>query len=238
MKRFYKVVSTRGEQGGFAILLDGKPVKTPLKNPLIAPTRPLAGAIMKEWAGQKEAIVPHEMPLTQILNTKIDRVAAQRAAMEKTLLEYLDTDLLCYPAPHPPELVKLQAEAWAPWRAWFEKKSGAKLLTTTKLEALRQPEEAHAFAKKFAAALDDDHFTVFQLAASLTGSLILAMAFTDRALGPDEIFACARVEERYKAGLYDEKKHGPDPAQEKKDMEILRDLKAAAVWLMGIISHG
>ena len=81
MKRFDKLVSTQSRSGGFLITLDGRPVKTALKNELLAPAEELANAIVLEWSEQEEDIIPDSMPLTQILSTKIDRVSHEREAM-------------------------------------------------------------------------------------------------------------------------------------------------------------
>ena len=231
MKRFYKLVSTRAEQGGFAVLLDGKPVKTPGRNLLFAPNQAIADEVMREWMAQVDQIRPQDMPFTQILSAKLDRVASMRAGMYRVILDYLDTDLICYRAVAPPEVASLQAEAWDPWLQWFEQKFNVRLLTTEKLEALKQPKTAHDVAKKFVEALSDDQFTILQILTPLVGSLILAMAFVEGALNPDQIFACARVEERYKATLYNEEKYGPDPAQEKKDRAMMIDLRATEEYL-------
>lgn len=231
MKRFYKLVSTRAEAGGYAVLLDGKPVKTPGKNPLLLATEKLADAVQAEWAAQGDKIIPADMPLTQIASTCIDRVAAERPAMEKTVLEYLDTDLLCYRAEHPPELAAEQAKIWDPHLAWAARIFGAPFLTTTRLGALEQPEKIHAAARAFVKNLDNDRFTVFQLVTAAGGSFILAAALAEGAITPGDLFAAARVEEGFKARLYDEAKYGPDPAQEKKDAALERDLTAAALYI-------
>ena len=107
MKRFYTLASTQEKNGQYYITLDGKTVKTQSGHDLGTPSKALAEAIMAEWAAQGEEILPDSMPLTQILNTKIDRVSEQRDVMSKTLLNYLDTDLLCYRANEPEELIKI-----------------------------------------------------------------------------------------------------------------------------------
>ena len=55
--------------------LDGKPVRTPARRPLAAPTRELAQAIADEWQAQTEVIDPANMPLTRLANSIIDGVA-------------------------------------------------------------------------------------------------------------------------------------------------------------------
>ena len=116
MKRFYKLVSTNKTAEGWAIHLDGKPVKTPIRTTLIAPNEALANELVREWAAQEETIDPETMPLTQILSTQIDRVRVQRAAMSTEILKFLNTDLLCYRAPkdQPPGQLERQAEIWDP----------------------------------------------------------------------------------------------------------------------------
>ncbi len=231
MKRFYNLVSTEKTLGGYAILLDGKSVKTPARAPLLASTKNLAEAIMAEWAAQKDMIDPETMPLTQILSTKIDRVSAERAALSAQVIKYLNGDLICYRTDQPPELAELQAQSWDPWLDWFEERFNHRLETTITLKALEHPEELHFTILRSVTAMNDDVFAVFQLVAPLSGSLVLALAFTQKALTADAVFAAARVEETYKARLYNEEKYGPDPAQEVKDLAVKRDLDAAQRYL-------
>ena len=76
-RRFYKTVSVTPELG---IALDGKPVKTPKKLPLVLPSAALAEAVAEEWRGQGEKLNPAHMWLTKLANTVIDRVAWMTAA--------------------------------------------------------------------------------------------------------------------------------------------------------------
>lgn len=229
MKRFYKFVSLSEKDGFFSIQLDGKPVKTPARALLRTDSRSLAEAIVREWSAQGDKISLNAMPMTQLLGTQIDRVGAERSAMTAELMRFFDTDLLCYRAAEPPEMARRQAEAWDPWLAWFEKTFGVSLLTTHDLKALKQP--GRGDVKAFIDDLDDARFTVFQVAVALSGSLVLGLAFVRGAASAQQVFDAARAEEIYKAEMYLEKDYGPDPAQGKKDAEMLKDLEAAAAFL-------
>jgi chaperone required for assembly of F1-ATPase len=231
MKRFYKLVSTRKDPEGYAILLDGKPVKTPSRETLRVASSALADALAREWMSQKEKIVPASMPLTQLTTTKIDRVSRERAVMQESVLKYFNTDLLCYRTDSPPELAAAQTQSWDPKLNWFAKKFGYELQTTESLVAFMHPSAAHEAVKKYVSALDDDHFTVLQLVTAASGSLILALGFVENAWGAEEVFAAARVEEAHKARIYNEEKYGPDPAQEKKDRALKTDLEAAESYI-------
>ena len=231
MKRFYKLVSTQSSQDGYLITLDGRPVKTALKKEMLAPNEHLANALVVEWSGQQEEINPDSMPLTQILSTKIDRVSHEREAMQKYVFKYLDTDLLCYRTDHPPELQKAQEEMWNPHLEWFAQEYGTPLETTFAITALKQPDTAHEKIRSIIKGLDDDRFTAFQLIVSASGSLVLGLAAINGKLTAEEIYAAMRVEENFKAEIYNEEFYGADPAQEKKDMATQEDLRAAMHYL-------
>ncbi|MBU6253489.1 MAG: ATPase, partial [Alphaproteobacteria bacterium] len=109
MKRFYKAVTTSDEGG---VLLDGRPVRTPARAPLLLPNAKLAEAVAAEWSAQGEEIRPQDMPLTGLANAALDRVAPEHAAFAAGLAHYGETELLCYRAESPPELVGRQAERW------------------------------------------------------------------------------------------------------------------------------
>lgn len=230
MKRFYTLVSTRKDADGFVVELDGKPVKTPLKAPLKAATKDLANAILAEWSAQEDDIQPNSMPLTQILSTQIDKTGPERQIIHDKLLKFLDTDLLCYRAPEPPALKAAQEKAWDGYLKSFETRFGP-MKTTEGLAALSQDHQTTKAVQDHIAGLSDSHFNLVQLTASLSGSLVLAIAFIEKTLSAEEIFAAMRVEENFKAQIYNEDFYGQDPAQEEKDNAIKAELKSAEAFL-------
>ena len=80
-RRFYKEAAAGPHEGGFALLLDGRVVKTPARRPLAVPSRAVAEALAVEWDRQGERIDPATMPLTRIVNAAIDQVAGEMAAV-------------------------------------------------------------------------------------------------------------------------------------------------------------
>lgn len=231
MKKFYKLVSIRNADHGWAIELDGKPVRTPAGSSLRSPSESLADAIAHEWSSQETDILPETMPLTQLLVTAIDRVDKERDVIQKTVLGYLDTDLLCYRASEPPELVQKETLARDPWLFWFEKQHGVKLGTTRGLMALHHDDAAHAAVDHAVRTLDLWAFTVLQMVTSLTGSLVLALAFVTGPAQEDDLLRALYVEEDYKAEIYNEDFYGRAPHQEKAMQSVGRDLRAGRVFL-------
>ncbi len=226
MKRFYKMVTAVSAPEGFAIHLDGKPVRTPSGQRLIAPTQGIADLVVAEWAAQGDRIDPETMPLTQIVTTTKEHVGVSRAEMTRLVLAYLDTDLVCYRAAEPEALVSRQKEKQDAWLKWFAQRFAVELEITTGLAALRQPEAAHRAVQDCVAALDLWRFSVFQMTTAISGSLVLALAFVERAATAQQVFDAMHVEEHYRSDIYNEVLHGADPQQERAMIGKMRDLQA------------
>jgi chaperone required for assembly of F1-ATPase len=229
-KRFYTMASSRKTTAGYVIELDGKPVKTPLGQELSAPTKALADEIVLEWADQRETIEPDTMPLTQILTTAIDKIR-DRQALTASVMRYLDTDLICYWAKEPEKLAKMQKEVWGRWVKWFDEQFEVPLDTTKKIEAIKQDPEAHNRAWNYIEALDDYYFTVLHIITSMSGSMIMALAFVQGEMSPDELFKASYLEELYRGKIYGEDKHGAAPDEEKEREDFRRDAEAARKFL-------
>lgn len=230
MKKFYKVVSTKRTDEGFVIQLDGKTVKTPSGQELAAPTKALADEIVREWSGQSDTIKPETMLLTQLLNTAIDRMR-ERAAITGELLKYLDTDLLCYRTKEPQPLAARQKELWDPWLTWFDEHFESPLQTTFSLGALTQDEDTHKRIWNYLEALDEYYFAMLQIVTSLSGSIVLGLAFLENEADPEQVYKAMYAEEDYHGQLAGEDVHGKDPQAEKKQKAVLDDLTGARLFL-------
>ena len=196
IKRFYKQAGAGERAGAFAILLDGKPAKTPAKNPLALPSRALAEAVAAEWAGQGEHIDPATMPLTRLAHAAIDGVAGGAEAVAAEIESYAGSDLLLYRATEPEGLVAAQAKHWDPVLAWAGEALGARFTLAEGVKHVAQPEAAiHAIRAEIAR-----YKSPFQLAAlasltNISGSALLALALARGRLSVDEAWAAAHVDE-------------------------------------------
>jgi chaperone required for assembly of F1-ATPase len=225
-KRFYKDVGVREEGGGFAVLLDGRAIKTPAGAVMLAPTRALGDAIAAEWRGQGEMLLPETMPLTKSLNTALDRVAVNRAAIIDDLAKYAGSDLLCYRAEAPAELARRQRQAWDPWLAWAAERLGVRLVVTTGLTHIAQSGDALARVRAAIEAHDVHRLVVVHSGVTITGSAVLGLAFAAGAIGAEEALGAAEVDVLYQAELW-----GGDAEAEKARAHRLADLKAAEAYL-------
>ena len=135
MLRFWDTAAVAPTEGGFAVLLDGKPMRIPGGKPLTAAAPALAEAIAAEWqaaGGAKGgAMTMDDVPLTRLAGTAQDRIAPDPAPVVAALARYAESDLLCYRAETPVALVVRQAHAWQPWLDWAARRFGARLEATT-----------------------------------------------------------------------------------------------------------
>lgn len=200
MKRFWNEVRVEGG----AVLLDGRPVRTPARAPLILPNSALAEAVADEWRAVVDKIDPGAMPMTGFANLAIDRVAPDSAAFATALAVYGETDLLCYRADNAPELAARQAALWDPLVGWAQSRYDISLIVTAGIVHRPQPEEAVARLGRALAA-----HTPFALAAlsplvTIGGSLVVALMLAESAITPDSAFDATHLDELWQAKLWGE----------------------------------
>ena len=193
-RRFYKTVSVTDD---LCIALDGRPVKTPAKAPLRLPTRALAEAVAAEWDAQGEKIDAASMILTKLANTAIDRVAPDRQRIEAEVLDYANSDLVCYRADRPPELVDRHTREWDPVVDWARTALDAPFEVTVGVIHKAQPETAIAAYASALSELSDFELAAFHTAMTITGSALIALMLARRAAIPEAAWIAAHVDEDY-----------------------------------------
>ncbi len=194
-KRFWEAATIEPTKGGWGVSLDRRAVKTPAKALLVVPSETLAQAIADEWAAQDEVIDPLSMPFTRSANAAIDKVAPQRRAVAHMLAEYGDSDLLCYRAAEPAELVKRQAEAWDPLLDWAAEALEVRLELRQGIMPAAQNPAALSRLRHRTEALDAFELTAFHDLVSLSGSLIIGFAAFLQAFPIESLWQAARVDE-------------------------------------------
>ena len=227
-KKFYTTPSAVEVEGGFAVALDGKQIRTPGKNALVAPNRALAEAIAGEWNAQAETIDPMSMPLTRLANSAIDGVAANTQAVADDIAKYFGSDLLFYRASFPEELIARQAQHWDPVLRWAADHLDAHFILTEGVMHVAQPDQAIAAA---CARLPKDAWPVaaLHIATAVTGSALLALALKEGFLDKSQVWAAAHVDEDWNA-----EKWGSDGEVELRRAARLRDFEAAALVIKAL----
>ncbi|MEB8387577.1 ATPase [Rhodobacteraceae bacterium KMM 6894] len=201
-KRFWKEAQVTSVEDGFGVALDERPLRTPAKAPLIVPTRALAEAIATEWDAQTERVDPGTMPVTRSANAAIDKVAVQHGEVADMIADYGDSDLLCYRADSPVELVAEQAAAWDPMLAWCDSFYAAPLTQLTGLMHRPQAPESLRILREAVHAQDNYGLTALHDLVSLSGSLVLGLAALQDDQDIDYLWKLSRLDEEWQARLW------------------------------------
>lgn len=215
-KRFWSRAEAAPGEGGHAILLDGRPVRTPSGRPLEVPTVRLADAIASEWEAQGEVIAPQVMHHTRAANTAIDRVAPRRDAVVDMIAAYGDTDLLCYRAEAPEALAERQRRAWDPYLDWAAEAHGARLLVAAGVMHVAQPPASLGRLRAAVEAADAFALTALHELVTLSGSLVLGLAAMDRHAAPETLWEASRVDEAWQAEQWGEDAEASAAAADKR----------------------
>ncbi|MCB1386005.1 MAG: ATPase [Nitratireductor sp.] len=229
-RKFYKQVSVCGEGSGFAVHLDGRPLRTPAKAHLVVPSERAAGLIAAEWDSQAEEIDPASMPVTRLANTAIDGVAQEQQAVLEDIVRFAVGDLVFYRAAYPETLVEAQRGLWDPVLDFIAARTGARFETVEGISPLDQPAGA---VKLFSAALgaydEPLRLSCLHTMTTLTGSALIAFALAEGEIDLDTAWKAAHVDEDHNIAHW-----GEDFEAAKRRETRFAEMKAAADLLVAL----
>ena len=226
-KRFYKTVSVAEENGSFAVLLDGKPMKTPAKRLFALPVRALAKSAAREWEQQENEIDPGTMPMTRLANLAIDCVAEKAAETADEVKRYAASDLVFYRADEPEGLVAQQAKHWDPVLRWARETLGANFVFASGVSHVAQPDSAlTAVGKEIDRFTPPYALTALASVTQLAGSALIALMFAHGKLTPVAAWNAAYVDEDWNARAW-----GEDEEAAARRAQRLAEFEAAAKML-------
>ena len=196
-KRVWKAATAEPCDGGYTVRLDGRGVRTPAKNPLVVPNMKIADRIAAEWAAQEGEVRPLTMPFTRSANAAIDKVAPQRHEVAEILAAYGDSDLICYRAEAPGELVDRQNRAWDPLLDWSAEVLNAPLQKHVGVTHVPQPAASLAGLARHVHAQPPFRLTALHDLVALSGSLVIGLAVALNRLDSGPAWAASRLDEAW-----------------------------------------
>lgn len=223
--RFYACAETLKDDGLFVVALDAKVAKTPGGAKLGHRSRVLVDAIVEEWAQQGESIDIEAMSLTRLLTTAID-LNGETHAWRSRILNFLNTDTLCYRAVSPGALAHRQAEIWDPILTWFATYAGAELATTSSVIAIDQARDALVAVEELLADELPEVILALRIISEATGSAVLAFARWQSAFPHHVIFDASMVEEEFQIQRW-----GRDEEAELRSSRVRTEFDAAGRFL-------
>ena len=225
-KRFYQHVAVAARDIDFEILLDDKRVRTPAKNILELPSEPLADAIAGEWRAQQDFIDPSSMPLTRLANTAIDGVANSIEDVRADIAKYAASDLLCYRAEDPEELVRRQSEGWDPVIRALQNRFSTAFSVTSGIMPTDQPAESLAKLDAWLSKKDAFAATPLHVITSISGSCMLAIAHAEDIVDIETLWHLCLIDEDYQMELW-----GRDTEATSRREHRWREIESAARFM-------
>ena len=235
MKRFWHTATLDRTGDAWSVLLDGKPMRIPGGAPLLIHHEPLAHAIVAEWQAAGTAhggtLSMEEVPLTRLAGTAQDRIAPDPAPVAHALAAYAESDLLCYRATHPLDLVARQARAWQPWLAWLERTHAARLEPAEGVVHRAQHPAALATIREAYAAHSPLVLAALGIAVPAMGSAVLGLALAGGAIDTAAAYEVSCLDELYQA-----EKWGEDAEATHRRRTVAADL-ALAERLLSLVTE-
>lgn len=229
-KRFYTQAHFDLREGAHALLLDGKPAKTPGRNMLALPTETAARLVAAEWQMQGEQIDPATMPVTRIVNSGLDGVAREVDSVRAEIVKYAGSDLVCYRAAEPEGLVQSQALLWDPVLEFAREDLGARLVLAQGVMFAEQPDHALSAIR---GAVDEVEgvlaLACLHVMTTLSGSALLALAVARGKMSVEAAWAAAHADEDFQIRVW-----GADSEALARRERRWAEMKAAADLLKAV----
>ena len=227
-KRFYEHAAVGPHEGGFAVLLDGRVAKTPAKKPLVVSRADVAEALASEWEAQTGDIDPATMPLTRLVNSGIDRVAGEMAAVRDDLVKHAGSDLLFYRAAGPQSLIDAEERQWSPILKAAEKALGVRFVLAEGIAHVEQDKSALAAIARAVVPYDPLALAALHSMTTLTGSALIALAVARGDLNAAAAWEAAHADEDWQMNHW-----GRDEAALEERAGRWQEMQVAALLLGG-----
>lgn len=199
MKRFYTDVSVASQDGGWRVLLDGRPIKSVGGRLQVAPSESLARVLAREWADQGDEIETARFLYRDMTDYAIDVVGPDREQAIRELLPYGETDTLCYRAEPGDPLRREQDLVWEPLLTTAEARHGLQFERIGGIMHHPQPAGTLARLETLLATQDDFALAALRNLAGLAASLVIGLLALDEAAAADDLWNAASLEEDWQA---------------------------------------
>ncbi|MDC0227688.1 hypothetical protein OAK51_04235 [Alphaproteobacteria bacterium] len=200
MKKFWKKVEIREIfKNTFQVQLDKKILKTPMKKDLRFLNYHIAFETSKEWDIDGPIINTDGMIFYGLMSTAIDKIAKNRTLFINEILSFIDTDLICYRADAPNELVQLQNKKWDPIISIIEKYTGFRLETFIGIMPSKQKKAVHLKVKQLVNKFSDLEISALHRITNVTGSIFLSLCILKGDLYKNHAFELSFLDELWQA---------------------------------------
>jgi len=187
----------------YCLKVDGKTLCLSPQQPLLAPTLPLALALLYEWDRQSERLRPALMPLTRLLAKSLSVDDSCRALYVREILEHFGADSLCFLEHAHASLLARQERLWRPLRENASQVLGVPIKVTAELATAGiQSDFALQRMQEYLDQLDLWSLVALHSIACLSKSAIIGLNIQQGRISTEEAVLAGRCVEDWQADLY------------------------------------
>ena len=207
-------------------MLDERILQTPLKRELVLPNLNLTQEIVKEWDQHSKNINTESMIFYSLISTSLDKIIDNKNLYINDILDYVDTDLLCYRAENPKELVELQKNKWDPIILLIEKYIQTRVRVFQGVLPKKQHSTVHVRLNNLINQFDIFEISALHRLTNITGSIFLSLCVLKKDILSNEVFELSFLDELWQAENW-----GFDDETSKKRKEISIELNRSIYFL-------
>ena len=200
MKKFWKNVCVKSKlKNSFEIFLDKRILKTPMQKNLIFSNHKMATETALEWNIDEKEINTDNMIFYGLMSTFIDKVKDDRVSYIENILGFVNTDLICYRADGPDELVDLQNSSWNPIISFIKKYIDVELKFFIGVMPSKQSLEIFIRLKTLINSFSDIEISALHRMTNLTGSIFISICILKGDVLKNEAFELSFLDELWQA---------------------------------------
>lgn len=200
MKKFWKNVQVKKKiKNSFEILLDKRILKTPMQKDLIFSNYKIAKETALEWDIDEKEINTENMVFYGLISTAIDKINIDKVSYIENVLGFINTDLICYRAEDPNELVDLQNNSWNPIISFIKKYIDVELKFFIGVMPSKQSLEIFNRLKTLINSFSDIEISALHRMTNLTGSIFISICILKGDVLKNEAFELSFLDELYQA---------------------------------------
>ena len=200
MKKFWKIVQIKKKlKNSFEILLDKRILKTPMQKDLIFSNYKIAKETALEWDIDEKEINTENMVFYGLISTAIDKISNDKVSYIENVLGFINTDLICYRADGPNELVDLQNSSWNPIISFIKKYIDVELKFFIGVMPSKQSLEIFNRLKTLINSFSDIEISALHRITNLTGSIFISICILKGDVLKNEAFELSFLDELYQA---------------------------------------
>lgn len=185
------------------VTLDGKKIKTPKGSVFQLDSYPLALAVATEWRSQKDVIRMSDMHLTALAFTSQDNpMNDSKESLANMIVDYLDTDTVCYRSSELPDLMSLENDKWNPVIEWFMNKYDVEVGITDNVIDSPVSVEAKKVVNKALLSFKLPSLFGMKFMTENLKSVILSYALVGQRISVEQAVSLSRLETEYQVSKW------------------------------------